>query len=100
MAMQEELNHFERNNVWELVLNPEHQSIIGTKWVFRNKMDESSMVVRNKARLVAQGYNQEKGIDFDETFAPVARLEPIRMLLAYACHKDFVYFKWMSKVLS
>ena len=74
MAMQEELNQFERNNVWELVPKPEHQSIIGTKWVFRNKMDESGVVVRNKARLVARGYNQEEGIDFDETFAPVARL--------------------------
>ncbi|KAH9658634.1 hypothetical protein KPL70_023569 [Citrus sinensis] len=71
MAMQKDLNQFERNNVWELVPNLEHQSIIGTKWVFRNKMDESGVVVRNKARLVAQGYNQE-GIDFDETFAPMA----------------------------
>ncbi|KAH9792467.1 hypothetical protein KPL71_004134 [Citrus sinensis] len=93
MAMQEELNQFERNNVWELVPKPEHQSIIGTKWVFRNKMDESGVVVRNKARLVAQGYNQEEGIDFDETFAPVARLESIRMLLAYACHKDFILYQ-------
>ncbi|KAH9743821.1 hypothetical protein KPL70_003436 [Citrus sinensis] len=93
MAMQEELNQFERNNVWELVPNPEHQSIIGTKWVFRNKMDESGVIVRNKARLVAQGYNQEEGIDFDETFAPVARLESIRMLLAYACHKDFILYQ-------
>lgn len=58
--LQEELNQFERNNVWELVPKPEHQSIIGTKWVFRNKMDESSIVVRNKNRLVAQGYNQEE----------------------------------------
>ena len=57
MAMQEELNQFERNNVWELVPKPEHQSVIGTKWVFRNKMDESSVIVRNEARLVAQGYN-------------------------------------------
>ncbi|KAH9750255.1 hypothetical protein KPL71_013814 [Citrus sinensis] len=93
MAMQEELNQFERNNVWELVPNPKHQSIIGTKWVFRNKMDESGVVVRKKARLVAQGYNQEEGIDFDETFAPVARLESIRMLLAYACHKDFILYQ-------
>ncbi|KAH9657659.1 CCHC-type domain-containing protein [Citrus sinensis] len=93
MAIQEELNQFERNNVWELVPNPEHQSIIGTKWVFRNKMDESSVIVRNKARLVAQGYNQEEGIDFDETFAPVARLESIRMFLAYACHKDFILYQ-------
>ncbi|KAH9657681.1 hypothetical protein KPL70_023179 [Citrus sinensis] len=64
-----------------------------TQWVFRNKMDESGVVVRNKARLVAQGYNQEEGIDFDETFAPVARLESIRMLLAYACHKDFILYQ-------
>ncbi|KAH9791901.1 hypothetical protein KPL71_003915 [Citrus sinensis] len=93
MAMQEELNQFERNKVWELVPKPEHQSIIGTKWVFRNKMDESGVVVRNKARLVAQGYNQEEGIDFDEIFAPVARLESVRMLLAFACHKDFILFQ-------
>ena len=93
MAMQEELNQFERNQVWDLVPKPEHQSIIGTKWVFRNKLDESGVVVRNKARLVAQGYNQEEGIDFDETFAPVARLESIRMLLAFACHKNFTLYQ-------
>ncbi|KAH9649201.1 Integrase catalytic domain-containing protein [Citrus sinensis] len=93
MAMQEELNQFERNNVWELVPKPEHQYVIGTKWVFRNKMDESGVVVRNKARLVAQGYNQEERIDFDETFAPVTRLESIRMLLVYACHKDFILYQ-------
>ena len=93
MAMQEELNQFERNQVWELVPKPEHQSIIGTKWVFRNKLDESGVVVRNKARLVAQGYNQEEEIDFDETFAPVARLESIRMLLAFACHKNFTLYQ-------
>jgi len=81
--------------VWELVPKLEHQSIIGTKWVFRNKIDESSVVVRNKDRLVARGYNQEEGIDFDETFVPVARLESIRMLLAFACHKISFYFKWM-----
>ena len=92
MAMQEELNQFERNNVWELVPKLEHQSIIGTKWVFRNKMDESDVVVRNKVRLVAQGYNQEERIDFGETFAPVTILESIRMLLAFACHKDFILF--------
>ena len=59
MAMQEELNQFERNNVWELVSKPEHQSIICTKWVFRNKIDEFGVVVRNKARSMAQEYNQE-----------------------------------------
>ncbi|GJZ61480.1 retrovirus-related pol polyprotein from transposon TNT 1-94 [Tanacetum coccineum] len=65
------------------------QSIIGTKWVFRNKLDENGIVSRNKARLVAQGYNQQEGIDYDETYAPVARLESIRILLAIACANDF-----------
>ncbi|GJU74560.1 retrovirus-related pol polyprotein from transposon TNT 1-94 [Tanacetum coccineum] len=64
-----------------------------TKWVFKNKLDENSVVSRNKARLVAQGYNQQKGIDFDETYAPVARLESIRILLAYACAHDFKLFQ-------
>ena len=84
LAMLEELNKFKRNHVWTLVPKPENHTIIGTKSVFRNKMDESGVIIRNKARLVAQGYNQEEGIDFDETYAPVARLEAIRMLLAFA----------------
>ena len=61
--MQEELNQFERNNVWELVDKPDNHPIIGTKWVFRNKLDEHGIVIRNKARLVAKGYNQEEGIN-------------------------------------
>ncbi|GJR87643.1 retrovirus-related pol polyprotein from transposon TNT 1-94 [Tanacetum coccineum] len=77
------------NGVWELVPLPISQSIIGTKWVFRNKLDENGIVSRNKARLVAQGYNQQEGIDYDETYAPVARLESIRILLAIACANDF-----------
>jgi transposase InsO family protein len=93
IAMQEELNNFERNKVWNLVPRPKDKTVIGTKWVFRNKLDESGVVVRNKARLVAQGYNQEEGIDFDETYAPVARLEAIRMLLAYACFMDFKLYQ-------
>ena len=93
MAMQEELNQFERNNVCELVPKLEHQSIIGTKWVFRNKMDEFGVVLRNKAKLAAEGYNQEERIDFDETFPSVARLESIRMLVAFACHKDFILYQ-------
>ncbi|KAK6139115.1 hypothetical protein DH2020_027142 [Rehmannia glutinosa] len=91
--MQEELNQFERNKVWELVQRPTHQNVIGTKWVFRNKMNEEGSVVRNKARLVAKGYCQEEGIYFDETFAPVARLEAIRMFLAYAAHKNFIVYQ-------
>ncbi|GJS06097.1 retrovirus-related pol polyprotein from transposon TNT 1-94 [Tanacetum coccineum] len=85
MAMQEELNQFKTNDVWELVPNPMDMTIIGTKWVYRNKLDENGVVTRNKARLVAQGYNQQEGIDYDETYAPIARLESIRILLAYAC---------------
>ena len=93
IAMQEELNQFERSEVWELVPRPSNQSVIGTRWVFRNKIDENGIIIRNKARLVAQGFNQEKWIDYEETFAPIARLEAIRMLLAFACFKDFVLYQ-------
>ncbi|GJY15218.1 retrovirus-related pol polyprotein from transposon TNT 1-94 [Tanacetum coccineum] len=93
VAMQEELNQFVANDVWELVPQPRNMTIIGTKWVFRNKLDENGVVSRNKARLVAQGYNQQEGIDYDETYAPVARLESIRILLAYACALDFKLFQ-------
>jgi hypothetical protein len=72
-AMTEELSQFERNKVWNLVPEPQGKTIIETRWVFENKLDENSKVVRNKARLVAQGYNQQEGIDHDETYAPVAR---------------------------
>ena len=92
-AMKEELSQFERNKVWNLVPNNQEKTIIGTRWVFRNKLDENGKVVRNKARLVAQGYNQQEGIDYDETFAPVARLEAIRILLAYAAHKSIKLFQ-------
>ncbi|GJU00687.1 retrovirus-related pol polyprotein from transposon TNT 1-94 [Tanacetum coccineum] len=75
IAMQEELNQFIANNVWELVPQPKNITIIGTKWVYKNKLDENGVVTRNKARLVTQGYNQQEGIDYDETYALVARLE-------------------------
>ena len=81
VAMQEELNNFTRNEVWHLVPRP-NQNVVGTKWVFRNKQDEHGVVTRNKARLVAKGYSQVEGLDFGETYAPVARLESIRILLA------------------
>ncbi|GJW54635.1 retrovirus-related pol polyprotein from transposon TNT 1-94 [Tanacetum coccineum] len=93
MAMQEELNQFRTNDVWTLVPPPKSQTIIGTKWVLKNKLDENGVVSRNKARLVAQGYNQQEGIDFDETYAPVARLESIRILRAFACAHDFKLFQ-------
>ncbi|GKE10014.1 retrovirus-related pol polyprotein from transposon TNT 1-94, partial [Tanacetum coccineum] len=78
-AMQEELNHFNRNNVWTLIPLLRGKIAIGSKWVFRNKKDELGTVIRNKTRLVAQGYSQEEEIDYDETFTPVARTEAIRM---------------------
>jgi vacuolar-type H+-ATPase catalytic subunit A/Vma1 len=93
IAMQEELNQFERNDVWDLVPKPKHKNIIGTKWVFRNKTNEQGEVVRNKARLVAQGYSQQEGIDFTETFAPVARLEAIRLLLSYVVNHGITLYQ-------
>jgi hypothetical protein len=84
-AMHDELNNFKRNQVWELVERPKGHNVIGTKWVFKNKQDQDGIVVRNKARLVAQGYTQIEGLNFGETYAPIARLEAIRILLAYAC---------------
>ncbi|GJY66242.1 retrovirus-related pol polyprotein from transposon TNT 1-94 [Tanacetum coccineum] len=89
ITMQEELNQFIANDVWELVPQPKNMTIIETKWVFRNKLDENDVVSRNKTRLVSQGYNQQEGIDYDETYAPVARLDSIRILLAYACALNF-----------
>ncbi|GKA79513.1 ribonuclease H-like domain-containing protein [Tanacetum coccineum] len=90
VAMQEELNQFIANDVWELVPQPKNMTIIGTKWVFRNKLDENGIISQNKARLVSQGYNQQVGIDYDETYAPVARLESISdsLLLTPLCCDD------------
>ncbi|GJR76154.1 putative ribonuclease H-like domain-containing protein [Tanacetum coccineum] len=92
-AIQDELLQFKLLNVWTLVDLPRDKWAIGTKWVFRNKKDERGIVVKNKARLVAQGHTQEEGIDYDEVFAPVARIEAIRLFLAYASFKDFVVYQ-------
>ena len=94
-AMQEELQQFELNNVQELVkhTDPRKHNIIDTKWIYRNKKDEHGKVVRNKARLVAQGYTQVEGIDFDETFTPVVRLEAISIPLAYANHHNILLYQ-------
>jgi hypothetical protein len=96
LAMQEELNNFKINEVWSLVPCPK-QNVVGTKWVFRNKQDEHGVVTRNKARLVAKGYAQVTGLDFEETFAPVARLESICILLAYVAHHSFKLFQMNMK---
>ncbi|XP_023730242.1 uncharacterized mitochondrial protein AtMg00820-like [Lactuca sativa] len=87
-AMQEELEEFQRNKVWQLTPKPHGHSIVGTRWVFKNKLDESGAVIRNKARLVAKGYIQLEGIEYDETYAPVTRMEAIQIFLAYAAHKN------------
>ncbi|GJV21789.1 putative ribonuclease H-like domain-containing protein [Tanacetum coccineum] len=92
-AMQEELLQFKLQEVWTLVDLPNGKRAIGTKWVFRNKKDERGIMIKNKARLVAQGYTQEEGIDYDEVFAPVARIEAIRLFLAYVSFKDFVVYQ-------
>ena len=85
--MHDELNNFKRNQVWDLVPRPKKEhNVIGTKWIFKNKQDANGVVIQ---RLVAHGYSQFEGIDYGETFAPVARLESIRMLLTYASHHDF-----------
>jgi hypothetical protein len=92
IAMPEELNNFTRNEVWSLVARPK-QNVIGTKWVFRNKQDEDGVVTRNKARLVAQGFTQVEGLEFGEIYAQVARLESIRILIAYATNYDFKLYQ-------
>nr|GEV34276.1 copia protein [Tanacetum cinerariifolium] len=79
--------------VWILVDLPHRKRAIGTKWVYRNKNDERGIVVRNKARLVAQGHTQEEGIDYEEVFAPVARIEAIRLFLAYASFMGFMVYQ-------
>jgi len=89
IAIQDELNQFIRNKVWSMVPRSDEMNVIGTKWVFKNKMDEDGNIVINKARLVDKGYNQGEGIDFDETYAPIARLEVVRLLLAYTSMCNF-----------
>nr|GEU80617.1 reverse transcriptase domain-containing protein [Tanacetum cinerariifolium] len=92
-AMQEELNEFERLEVWELIPRPDKVMVITLKWIYKVKLDELGGILKNKARLVARGYRQEEGIDFEKSFTPVARLEAIRIFLAYAAHKNMVIYQ-------
>ncbi|GJU30221.1 putative ribonuclease H-like domain-containing protein [Tanacetum coccineum] len=92
-AMQEELLQFKLQHVWRHVDLPTGKRVIGTKWVFRNKKDEKGIVIRNKARLVAQGHRQEEGIDYEEVFAPVSRIKGIRLFLAYASFMGFLVYQ-------
>jgi len=91
--MQEELNQFQRNHVWDLVPKPQQKNMIGTTWVFINKLNEQGEVIRNKARLVARGYSQQEGIHYTDTFAPVARLDAIRLLLSYAVNHGLILYQ-------
>nr|GFC36835.1 hypothetical protein [Tanacetum cinerariifolium] len=92
-AMQEELNEFERLEVWELVPQPDQVMVFTLKWIYKVKLNELGGILKNKSRLVTRGYCQEEGIDFEESFAPVARLEAIRFFLAYAAHKNMVVYQ-------
>jgi hypothetical protein len=91
--MEEELNHIEKHETWKLVPRPKDKNVIGTKWIFENKLNEYGNVVRNKARPVCKAYAQLEGIDFEIKFAPVARLESIIMFLAFASFNNFKVYK-------
>ncbi|GKB60681.1 putative ribonuclease H-like domain-containing protein [Tanacetum coccineum] len=92
-SMQEELFQFKRLDIWELVPLPDNVKSLALKWLFKNEHDEENTVIRNKTHLVVRGYRQEEGIDFKESFAPVSRMEAIRIFLAYATHKSFIVFQ-------
>nr|GEX05372.1 hypothetical protein [Tanacetum cinerariifolium] len=99
-SMQEELHQFIRLDVWELVPSPDGIKPLTLKWLFKNKRDEENTVIRNKTHLVVRGYRQDEGIDFEESFAPVARMEAIRIFLAYAAQKGFTVYQMDVKTAS
>nr|GFB30185.1 hypothetical protein [Tanacetum cinerariifolium] len=92
-SMQEELYQFDQLDVWELVDRPLCKNVINMKWLLKSKRDEENTLIRNKSRLVSKGYAQKEGVDFEESFAPVARLEVIRLFIAYAAHKSFSIYQ-------
>nr|GEU33217.1 retrovirus-related Pol polyprotein from transposon TNT 1-94 [Tanacetum cinerariifolium] len=92
-AMQEEINEFERLEVWELIPRPDKVMVITFKWIYKVKLDEMGGILKNKARLVARGYRQEEGINFEESFALVARLEAIRIFLAFVAHMNMIVYQ-------
>nr|GFC28465.1 Gag-Pol polyprotein [Tanacetum cinerariifolium] len=91
--MQEELHQFDRLDVLELVDRPLCINVINLKWLWKNKCDEENTVIRNKSRLVAKGYAQKEGVDFEEPFVPVAQLEAVRLFIAYTAHKSFTIYQ-------
>nr|GEZ38595.1 hypothetical protein [Tanacetum cinerariifolium] len=98
-SMHEELHQFDRLDVWELVDRPLCKNVINMKWLWKNKRDEENTVIRNKSRLVAKGYAQKEGVDFEESFAPVSRLEAIRLFITYAAHKSFTVYQMDVKTV-
>ncbi|GJR58320.1 retrovirus-related pol polyprotein from transposon TNT 1-94 [Tanacetum coccineum] len=92
-AMQDEIHEFDRLKVWELVPRPDYVMVIGLKWIYKVMLDEYGDVLKDKARLVAKGYRQEEGIDFEESFAPVARIEAIRIFIANAATKNMIIYQ-------
>ena len=91
--MKEEIKQIEKNKTWTLVPRPDDKNVIGTKWVYKKKLDENGEVTRNKARLVCMWYAQEEGVDYGETFAMVARLEGVRTLLTYSTYRGFKFYQ-------
>jgi len=91
--MEEELNQIEKNKTWELFPRPTNKNVSDTKWVFRNKLNEEGTAIRNRVRLVCKGYVQIKGIEFEENFTPIARLEVIRIFLSLAIFKNFKVYQ-------
>ena len=95
--MHDELNQFVRNDVWEIIPRPKNVYVISTKWIFKNKTDEDGEIIQNKSRLVAQGYTKVEGVNFDESFALVARFESIRILMSIACTMNFKLYQMYMK---
>ena len=91
--MNEELDQIEKNQTWELVPRPKYKNVVGTKWSFKNKVNEDGQFIRNKATLVWKVYDQVEGIEFEETFTPVARMEAIKLFLAYSCFNNFKFYQ-------
>ena len=95
--MKEEIDHIKKKKTWILVPRLEDKNFIGTKWVYKNKLDENGEVTRNKVGLVCKGYAQEEGIDYGEIFAPIVRLEVVRTLLAYSAYKGLKVYQMVVK---
>ena len=91
--MEEEIEKIQKNKIWTLVPRLVDKNMIGTKWVFKNKLDENGEITRNKVRLVCKGYAQEEGLDYGETFVPITKMEEVRTLLAYATYKGFKVYQ-------